>query len=42
MRLILFVLLGAGALMVALVLAAWAAERRMAAEAARWSSADLA
>ena len=42
MRLILFVLLGAGALMLALVLAAWAAERRMADEAQRWSSADLA
>ena len=42
MRLILFVLLGAGALALALVLAAWAAERRMAAEAERWSSADLA
>ena len=42
MRLILFVLLGAGALMLALVLAAWAAERRMAAEAQRWSSADIA
>ena len=41
MRLILFVLLGAGALMLALVLAAWAAERRMAAEAQRWSSADV-
>ena len=41
MRLILFVLLGAGALVLALVLAAWAAERRMADEAARWSSADL-
>lgn len=42
MRLILFILLGAGALVLALVLAAWAAERRMAAEAARWSSADIA
>jgi SanA protein len=41
-RLILFVLLASGALILALVLAAWAAERRMAAEAARWSSADLA
>ena len=41
MRLILFILLGAGALMLALVLAAWAAERRMAAEAQRWSSADV-
>ena len=42
MRLILFVLLGAGALMLALVLMAWAAERRMASEAERWSFADLA
>ena len=42
MRLILFVLLGAGALVLALGLAAWAAERRMADEAARWSSADVA
>ncbi len=42
MRLILFVLLGAGALMLALVLAAWAAERRMADEAAHWSTADIA
>ena len=41
MRLILIILLGAGALMLALVLAAWAAERRMAEEAVRWSTADL-
>jgi SanA protein len=42
MRLILFGLLAAGALALALVLAAWAAERRMASEAERWSFADLA
>ncbi len=42
MRVILLVLLGVGGLALAAVLAAWAAERRMAAEAARWSSADLA
>jgi len=41
-RLTLFVLIAAGALALALVLAAWAAERRMADEAARWSSADIA
>ena len=42
MRLILFVLLGAGAVALMLVLAAWAAERRMAGEAARWSFGDSA
>jgi SanA protein len=41
-RLILGVLSGAGALALAIVLAAWMAERRMAAEAERWSSADVA
>lgn len=42
MRLILLVVLGAGAVALVVVLAAWAAERRMAAEAERWSSADVA
>ncbi len=42
MRLSLFVLLAAGALALVLVLAAWAAERRMAGEATRWSFADPA
>ncbi len=42
MRLSLFVLLAAGALALVLVLAAWAAERRMEGEAARWSFADPA
>lgn len=42
MRLTLLVLFGAGALALVLVLAAWAAERRMAAEAQRWSFSDLA
>ena len=42
MRVILFVLLGVGTLMLALAVAAWAAERHMADEAARWSSADVA
>jgi SanA protein len=41
-RLILLVLLGAGAASLLLVLAAWAAERRMTAEAARWSFGDPA
>jgi SanA protein len=41
-RLTLLVLFGAGALALVLVLAAWAAERRMAAEAQRWSFSDPA
>jgi SanA protein len=42
MRLILFVLLFAGAVALIAVLAAWFADRRMAREAADWSFADMA
>ena len=42
MRLILFVLLFAGAVVLLVVLAAWLADRRMAREAADWSFADVA
>ena len=42
MRLILFVLLFAGAVILLVVLAAWLADRRMTREAADWSFADLA
>ncbi len=42
MRLILFVLLFAGAVILLVVLAAWLADRRMAREAADWSFADVA
>jgi SanA protein len=42
MRLILFVLLLAGAVALIVVLAAWFADRRMAREAADWSVADVA
>lgn len=42
MRLILFVLLFAGAVVLGVVLAAWFADRRMAREAADWSFADIA
>jgi SanA protein len=42
MRLILFVLLFAGAVVLLLVLAAWFADRRMAREADAWSFADVA
>ena len=42
MRLILLVLLITGAVSLLVALAGWAAERRMSAEAGRWSFADLA
>ena len=42
MRLILFVLLFAGAVVLLVVLAAWFADRRMAREADAWSFADVA